>query len=51
LKEHVIRHLEEVLRIPGAERLKQRYRKFRSFGPFEERKGGASGTPAKAPAV
>jgi acetyl-CoA carboxylase carboxyl transferase subunit alpha len=36
LKETLLRHLEQVLAIPGPERLKQRYAKFRRFGHFEE---------------
>ena len=36
LKVHLIRHLEEVLALPIAERLKRRYDKFRAHGHFVE---------------
>jgi len=38
-------HLEELLKLSAADRLKQRYAKFRSFGHFVEKK-----TPSPEPA-
>ena len=37
LKESLIRHLEELNKMPADERLKGRYEKFRAFGHFEEK--------------
>src|SRR6185503_2122958 len=37
LKEHVVRHLEELINMSAEERLKGRYEKFRAFGHFEEK--------------
>jgi acetyl-CoA carboxylase carboxyl transferase subunit alpha len=37
LKEHLLKHLEELLKMSVAERLKGRYDKFRAFGHFEEK--------------
>jgi acetyl-CoA carboxylase carboxyl transferase subunit alpha len=42
LKTHLIRHLEQILALPVAERLKKRYEKFRAHGHFLEH-GGDSG--------
>ncbi len=36
LKTHLLKHLEEVLALPVAERLKTRYAKFRAHGHFTE---------------
>ena len=36
LKEHLLRHLEELIKITATERLKTRYEKFRAFGRFNE---------------
>jgi acetyl-CoA carboxylase carboxyl transferase subunit alpha len=36
LKSRLRKHLEEILALPAAERLKQRYEKFRSYGHFTE---------------
>jgi acetyl-CoA carboxylase carboxyl transferase subunit alpha len=36
LKEHLLKHLEEVLSLPVPDRLKLRYEKYRAFGHFEE---------------
>ena len=36
LKIHLVKHLEEVLALPVAERLQQRYKKFRAHGHFVE---------------
>jgi acetyl-CoA carboxylase carboxyl transferase subunit alpha len=61
LKTHLLKHLEELLALPAAERLKKRYQKFRAHGHFlektpppEENAGPAPGSaiPATAdPAV
>ncbi len=37
LKQHLLKHLTEVLALPPAERLKQRYEKFRAHGHFLEK--------------
>jgi len=37
LKTHLLKHLKEVLALPVAERLKQRYEKFRAHGHFHEK--------------
>ncbi len=37
VRDHLLRHLEELLTLAPAERLKQRYAKFRSFGHFLEK--------------
>jgi acetyl-CoA carboxylase carboxyl transferase subunit alpha len=37
LKAHCLRHLEELLALPAAERLKKRYEKFRAIGRFNEK--------------
>ncbi len=36
LKTHLLKHLEEILALPIAERLKKRYEKFRAHGHFHE---------------
>jgi acetyl-CoA carboxylase carboxyl transferase subunit alpha len=36
LKTYLLRHLEEVMKMPVPERLKGRYEKYRAFGHFEE---------------
>src|SRR5437588_1612439 len=36
LKQHLLKHLEPLLKLPAAERLKQRYAKFRAYGHFTE---------------
>jgi acetyl-CoA carboxylase carboxyl transferase subunit alpha len=36
LKEHLLRHLEELIKMTAEERLKTRYEKFRAFGHYEE---------------
>ena len=48
LKTHLLKHLEQILALPTAERLKTRYKKFRAHGQFLE-KAGDSGEmkPAK----
>ena len=37
LKTHLLKHLEELLALPVAERLKKRYEKFRAHGHFLEK--------------
>jgi acetyl-CoA carboxylase carboxyl transferase subunit alpha len=37
LKTHLLKHLEEILALPIAERLKKRYEKFRAHGHFHEK--------------
>ena len=37
LKAHLLKHLEEILTLPVAERLKRRYDKFRQYGHFVEK--------------
>ncbi len=37
LKQHLLKHLEEILAIPVAQRLKLRYEKFRAHGHFTEK--------------
>lgn len=37
LRDCLIRNLEALLKLPAAERLKQRYAKFRAFGHFQEK--------------
>ena len=42
LKTHLLKHLEEMLALPVAERLKKRYEKFRAHGHFTEKAEDAS---------
>jgi acetyl-CoA carboxylase carboxyl transferase subunit alpha len=37
LKTHLLKHLEEILALPVADRLKKRYEKFRAHGHFHEK--------------
>jgi len=37
LREYLLKHLEQLQALPGADRLKQRYAKFRAFGHFTEK--------------
>ena len=37
LKEHLLKHLDELVKMPAADRLKGRYEKYRAFGHFEEK--------------
>jgi len=39
LKTHLLKHLEQILALPVAERLKKRYEKFRAHGHFIEKAG------------
>ena len=47
LKEHLLKHLEEIAVLPPAVRLKKRYDKFRAHGQFQ-RKSPASGRGSQA---
>lgn len=49
LKEHLLKHLDEISRLSVADRLKDRYAKFRAFGHFNETKSEA--IPAAAAPV
>ena len=42
LRDTVLKHLEALLKLPAVERLKQRYKKFRAFGHFNEKGNGAA---------
>jgi acetyl-CoA carboxylase carboxyl transferase subunit alpha len=46
LREYLLKHLEQVQALPTAERLKQRYAKFRAFGHFNEKPAAAAEKPA-----
>ena len=37
LKEHLVKHLDELIKMTAEERLQGRYGKFRAFGHFEEK--------------
>jgi len=51
LKTTLVRHLEELKQLSGADRLKKRYEKFRAHGHFlEKAPTAADKTPAKRPA-
>jgi acetyl-CoA carboxylase carboxyl transferase subunit alpha len=50
LKTHLLKHLEEIIALPVAERLKKRYEKFRAHGHFVEKPEAVEMKPAK-PAV
>jgi acetyl-CoA carboxylase carboxyl transferase subunit alpha len=50
LKEHLLKHLGELLALSGEERLKQRYAKFRAFGHFAQKLPVAA-QPAEQPAA
>jgi acetyl-CoA carboxylase carboxyl transferase subunit alpha len=41
LREHLLKHLEQLQALPAAERLKQRYAKFRVIGHFTEKQPAA----------
>jgi len=45
LKSVLLKHLEQLLALAPAERLKQRYDKFRNFGHFLEKKPASNGKP------
>jgi acetyl-CoA carboxylase carboxyl transferase subunit alpha len=42
LKQHLLRNLEQLQKIPDADRLRQRYAKFRAFGHYSEKQAAAS---------
>jgi acetyl-CoA carboxylase carboxyl transferase subunit alpha len=48
MKEHLIKHLEEVQALPIADRLKRRYEKFRAHGHFLEKPQPGEETKEKA---
>jgi acetyl-CoA carboxylase carboxyl transferase subunit alpha len=48
LKTHLLKHLQEVLALSVAERLKSRYDKFRAHGHFREKMDASEMKPAKA---
>ena len=52
LKMHLLKHLQEILALPVAERLKRRYDKFRAHGHFHEKiePAGNGVVPIAAPA-
>jgi acetyl-CoA carboxylase carboxyl transferase subunit alpha len=51
LKEHLLKHLEELMKTPVADRLKGRYEKYRAFGHFEEKiETAENGVPQAGPA-
>src|SRR6266704_1965183 len=37
LRDYLVRHLESLVKLPAADRLKQRYAKFRAYGHFAEK--------------
>ena len=45
LKQHLLKNLEDLQKISDAERLKQRYEKFRSCGHFIEKQPQKSESP------
>ena len=53
LKTHLLKHLEELIKMPAADRLKGRYEKYRAFGHFKEKvEASANGVvPQAGPAV
>lgn len=38
LRDYLLKHLEQLIQMPTAERMKQRYAKFRAYGHFAEKK-------------
>jgi len=50
VREHLLRHLEQLLQMNPADRLKARYQKFRAYGHFAE-KPAAPAEPAQASAA
>ena len=45
VKQHLLKHLNELLALPAAERLKKRYEKFRAYGHFLEKKAAPAEKP------
>jgi len=51
MKTHLLKHLEELLKLSAQDRLKGRYEKFRAFGHFEEKiESAESEVPQAGPA-
>lgn len=50
LREHLIKHLDQLVAMSAAERLKARYDKFRSHGRFQEQSAAATEKDGKKPA-
>jgi len=46
LQEYLLKHLEQIQALPAADRLKQRYAKFRAFGHFSEKQSATVETTA-----
>ena len=46
LQAYLLKHLEQIQALPAADRLKQRYAKFRAFGHFSEKQLAAAETTA-----
>jgi acetyl-CoA carboxylase carboxyl transferase subunit alpha len=46
LQEYLLKHLEQIQAMPAADRLKQRYAKFRAFGHFSEKQPATVETTA-----
>ncbi|MEI7938532.1 MAG: acetyl-CoA carboxylase carboxyltransferase subunit alpha [Verrucomicrobiota bacterium] len=46
LQAYLLKHLEQIQALPAADRLKQRYAKFRAFGHFSEKQSAAVETTA-----
>lgn len=53
LKNRLLKHLEELIKMPAADRLKARYEKYRAFGHFEEKVEASTNgvVPQAGPAV
>jgi len=49
LKEHLLAHLEKLLKLTPTERLEQRYAKYRAFGHFQEKIAAPAPTAQPAP--
>jgi acetyl-CoA carboxylase carboxyl transferase subunit alpha len=49
LQECLLKHLDALLRIPAAERLRQRYAKFRAFGHYHEEEAAIVGNKSVQP--
>ena len=46
LQKYLLKHLQQIQALPAADRLKQRYAKFRAFGHFSEKQPAAVETTA-----
>ena len=49
LRDHLLKHLEQLLKLPASDRLKQRYAKFRAYGHFLEKRPAPVQTPSDGP--